>query len=225
VTIPPVVVGIDAGAAPPATTAGASSAAAATAVAASVGKYFPNGCATATATGNVVTFHLNNCSGPLGLVASTGTVTATITVVSSAVMVQLAGNNIAANGATINLATSGTLTASASGQKTLQSNTHSNGTGPFGNNIAHTGMYTLVWPTGAGCATLNGTLSGIGSGAFVGTSTTITNYVACLNKCPQSGTTMSTFNGGTVTLAFNGSNTAQCTSSLGTSASIQLNCP
>jgi hypothetical protein len=221
VTIPPPV--IDAGAPPAA--AGASSAAAATAVAASVGKYFPNGCATATATGNVVTFRLNNCSGPLGLQASTGTVTATITVVSSAVQIQLAGNNIAANGATINLATSGTLTASATGQKTLQSNTHSNGTGPDGNNIAHTGMYTLVWPTGAGCATLNGTLSGIGSGSFAGTSTTITNYVACVNKCPQSGTTMSTFNGGTVTLAFNGSNTAQCTSSLGTSASIQLNCP
>jgi hypothetical protein len=217
VAVPP----LDAGAAP----AVASSAAAATTVAASVGRYFPNGCATATATGNVVTFHLNNCSGPLGLLASTGTVTATITIVSSAVQIQLAGNNIAANGATINLATSGTLTATASGQKTLQANTHSNGTGPDGNAIAHSGMYTLVWPTGVGCATLNGTLTGVGSGAFGGTTTTITNYVACTNKCPQSGTTMSSFNGGTVTLAFNGSNTAQCTSSLGTSASIQLNCP
>jgi hypothetical protein len=181
---------------------GASSAAAASAVAASVGHYYPNGCATATASGNVVTFKLNNCTGPLGLVGSSGTVTATL-----------------------NLATSGTLTATASGQKTLQANSQTSGTGPGGNDIMHTGMYTLVWPTGTGCATLNGTLSGIGSGTYAGTSTTITNYVACANKCPQSGMTVSSFNGGNVTLSFNGSTSAQCTSSIGTSASIPLNCP
>ena len=210
---------------PAATGSTTSSAAAASAVAAAAGHYFPNGCAAAAASGNVVTFRLNDCAGPLGLVASTGTVTATITLVSNAVQIQLAGNNISANGAVVNLATSGTLTAAANGQKTLHSNTQSNGTGPDGNGVAHTGMYTLVWPTGAGCATLNGTLSGIGSGAYSGTNTQISNYVACVNKCPQSGTAVSSFNGGSVTLAFNGSNTAQCTSSMGTSASIPLNCP
>jgi hypothetical protein len=86
----------------------ASSAGAASAVASAVGQYFPNGCATATASGNVVAFNLNNCTGPIGLVASTGTVTATLTLVSNAVQIQLAGNNISANGATVNLATSGT---------------------------------------------------------------------------------------------------------------------
>ena len=190
-----------------------------------MGHYFPNGCATATASGNVVTFKLNNCTGPLGLVGSTGTVTATLNVVSNSVQIQLAGNGISANGATLNLATSGTLTATASGQKTLQANSQTSGTGPGGNNIMHTGMYTLVWPTGTGCATLNGTLSGIGSGTYAGTSTAITNYVACANKCPQSGMTVSSFNGGNVTLSFNGSTNAQCTSSLGTSASVPLNCP
>jgi hypothetical protein len=204
---------------------GASSAAAASAVAASVGHYYPNGCATATASGNVVTFKLNNCTGPLGLVGSSGTVTATLNIVSNSVQIQLAGNGISANGATLNLATSGTLTATASGQKTLQANSQTSGTGPGGNDIMHTGMYTLVWPTGTGCATLNGTLSGIGSGTYAGTSTTITNYVACANKCPQSGMTVSSFNGGNVTLSFNGSTSAQCTSSIGTSASIPLNCP
>ena len=83
---------------------------AASAVASSVANYFPNGCATASASGNVVTFALNNCTGPFGLVAATGTVAATLTVANNAVQIQLAGNKIAANGATINLATSGTLT-------------------------------------------------------------------------------------------------------------------
>ena len=203
----------------------ASSAAAASAVAASVGHYFPNGCTTATASGNVVTFTLNNCTGPLGLVGSTGTVTATLNIVGNSVQIQLAGNGISANGATLNLATSGTLTATASGQKTLKANSQTGGNGPGGNTIMHTGMYTLVWPTGTGCATLNGTLSGVGSGTYAGTMTQITNYVACANKCPQSGMTVSSFNGGNVTLSFNGSTNAQCTSSIGTSASIALNCP
>ena len=193
-TVPVPVAPVDAGVLAPLVEAGvatASSAAAASAVAASVGHYFPNGCATASASGNVVTFKLNDCTGPLGLVGSTGTVTATLNVVGNSVQVQLAGNNISANGATVNLSTSGTLTATASGQKTLQASSQTGGTGPDGNNIMHSGMYTLVWPTGTGCATINGTLTG--SGTSAGTTTQITNYVACTNKCPQSGMTVSSF--------------------------------
>jgi hypothetical protein len=200
-----------------------SSAAAASAVAAAVGNYFQNGCATASATGNVVTFVLNNCTGPLGLVASTGTVTATLTLQTNAVGVQLAGSNIAANGATINLSSSGTLTSS-NGQKTLTANSQTTGTGPYGNSVAHMGMYTIVWPTGTGCATINGTLSGSGTAGNV-TSTQITNYLACTNECPQSGSAVSSFNdGGTVTLTFDGGTSAQCTASNGTSAPLAIQC-
>lgn len=205
--------------------AAGASAAVANVVAGAVGNYFsPSGCATATANGNVVTFHLNNCTGPLDLASNTGTFTATFNVVDSMIQVQLAGNNIATNGATINLSTSGTLTF-ANGQRTLQATSNSSGTGPFGNSVAHSGTFTVVWPTGAGCATINGTMSGVSSGNVGSTMTQITNFVSCANKCPQSGTTTSSFNGGTATLAFNGSNNAQCTASNGTSASIPLRCP
>jgi hypothetical protein len=199
------------------------SVAAASAVAAAVGNNFPNSCATASASGNVVTFHLTNCSGPLGLLASSGTITATLNVVGNAIQVQLAGSNITANGATINLSSSGTLTA-ANGQKTLQASSHSSGTGPYGNAVSHAGTYTVVWPTGDGCATINAALSGVGTGSFSGTTTQVTNYVVCTGKCPQSGTAISSFNGGTVTLTFNGSSNAQCNASDGTSASVALHC-
>jgi hypothetical protein len=199
------------------------SAAAASAAAAAVATYFPN-CANATAAGNVTTYTLNNCTGPLGLVGASGTVTATFNVVGSSVQIQLAGNGVHANGGILNLMSSGTLTAGANGQKTLQANTTTSGTGPDGNNVMRSGMYTLVWPTGAGCATINGTLNGVGSAGFVG-STQITNYVACAGKCPQSGSTTHAFAGGTVTLQFNGSNSAACTASNGTSASVPLTCP
>jgi hypothetical protein len=199
--------------------------AAASAVAAAVGRYFPGGCATATASGNVVTFMLHNCSGPLGLVGSTGTITATLTPVNRTIQIQLAGNNISANGATLNLATSATLAVGANGQKLLQASSQSTGTGPGGNSLTHMGTYSLVWPTGAGCATINGTMSGFGTGQYGGTTSQITNLVVCTNKCPQSGTAKSSFNGGTTTLTFNGSMSAQCSASNGTSGSVPLNCP
>lgn len=198
--------------------------AAATAVAAAVGRYFLNGCATATANGNIVTFKLNNCTGPLGMVVSSGTFIATFSVVGNTIQTQLTGSNLRANGATVNLSTSGMFSVS-NDQKTLQANSQSTGTGAYGNSITHMGMYSLVWPTGTGCATINGSFSGVGSGSFSGTTTQITNYVACMNQCPQSGMTLSSFNGGSVTLTFNGSSNAQCSASNGASAAIPLNCP
>jgi hypothetical protein len=202
----------------------AASNAAASAVAAAAGNYFPNACATVTASGNVVTFTMDLCSGPLGLVASSGILTATLNVAGNTVQVQLAGNNIIANGGTVNVSTSGTFTV-INGQKTLHATSQSTGTGLNGNSVTHMGSYTLVWPTGTGCATLNGSFSGIGSGTYSGTSTQITSFVTCTNQCPQSGTTFSTFNGGSVTFTFNGTNNAQCTASNGANASVSLVCP
>ena len=199
---------------------------AASAIAAAVSTYYPNGCATATANANVVTFVLNNCSGPLGLVNSSGTITATLSATGNGqIQIQLAGNRVTANGATINLATTGVVTIGTNSQKTLTVSSMSSGTGAYGNSAVHMGMYTLVWPTGTNCGTINGTLSGVGTGGYSGTTTQINNYVACAGACPKSGSATSMFNGGTVMLTFNGSNTAACTASNGTSASIALHCP
>jgi hypothetical protein len=201
----------------------AASNAAASAVAAAVGKYFPNGCASASASGNVVTFKLDACNGPLDLARVTGTVTAVLEVRGNTVAVELAGNKISANGATIFLTTSATLTGS-NGQRTLVVNSQTTGTGPNGSNAAHTGMYMVAWATGSGCATIDGTLGGGGSGGNV-TSTQITSFVSCAGKCPQSGSAVSSVSGdGTVAIAFDGSSSARCTASNGTSAVIPLQC-
>jgi hypothetical protein len=204
--------------------AAAESNAAASAVAAAVAKYFPNGCASASASGNVVTFKLDACTGPLDLARATGTVTAVLDVRGNTVAVELAGNKISANGATIYLTTSGTLTAGSNGQRTLVVNSQTTGTGPNGSNAARTGMYMVAWATGSGCASIDGTLDGGGSGGNV-TSTQITSFVSCAGKCPQSGSAVSSVNGdGTVSIAFDGSSSARCTASNGTSAVIPLQC-
>jgi hypothetical protein len=213
---------------------------AATAVAQAAGTNFPNGCATATANQNAVTFNLNNCSGPLGITNLTGTVTATLNATGNGqLLTQLTGTNVTTNGATLDLNTSGVATVDANGQKTLNATSMSTGTGPNGNSIAHAGSYTVVWPTSPGCATINaafvgGLASALEAGALDAsslaeasgvTTTTVTDYVACNNMCPQSGTSTTNLDGQAVTLTFNGSTTAECTSTTGQSAGLSIKCP
>ena len=210
---------------------------AATAVAQAASANFPNGCATATANQNVVTFNLNSCSGPLGIANLTGIVTATINAIGNGqVQTILTGTNLTSTGVTtLNLNTSATTTVSANGQKTLTATSMSTGRGPAGNSIAHGGTYTVAWPTSPNCATINATFVGTDADASTldaavaaeagVTTTTITNYVTCTGMCAQSGTSTTALDGQSVTLTFNGSNTAQCSASNGQAASISIRCP
>jgi hypothetical protein len=198
---------------------------AASAAAAAVGNYYSSRCATATANQNVVTYVLDNCSGALDARSTSGTITATFTTSGSgSLSIQLTGGNINADGANLNLQTSATVTQSAVGQKTLQATSQTSGTGPDGNAVNHTGTYALTWSTGTGCATLNASLAGVSTTADANTSTTIQSYVICDGKCP-SGSVTSSYSGGQVTLNYNGSSTANCTSSIGTSSAVPLVCP
>lgn len=136
-------------------------ASAATASAGAVNQEFsPSGCATAAANANVATFTLNNCTGPTGLKGASGTFTATFTPSAQGLEIQLAGADIMANGANIEVASVGFLTvASDMVTKTFQANTTSGGTGPFGNSVARVGSYTLGWQSGMSCGTINGSFA------------------------------------------------------------------
>ena len=194
-------------------------------VAAAAGN-FADGCATITDVGNVVTFELDDCSGPLGLAHATGTVTANlIDKGGGATLVQLSGDGIQANGGTYTLNTSGMLTIAPDGGRMLQATSMSNGTGPDGTSVDHSGIFTLAWSSGASCGTINASFSGVGTGSFGGANAIIVNYVACTGACPASGTAISDFDGGSVTLAFNGNNYALCSATDGTSAGLPLQCP
>jgi hypothetical protein len=212
--------------APP--TAAATSILATNAVVAAAGNNFPNHCASASANQNVVTFDLANCSGPLGITSLSGVVVETLTVTGNGqIQAQLTGNNLAAKGATFDLNTSGSVTVAGNGQKTLTATSMSTGTGPGGNSIARSGTYTVLWPTGTGCATINAGFSGSSSLDAGSMSTTISNYVACTGECAQSGTSATTASGQsvTLTLTYNGSTSALCNASNGQIASVALTCP
>jgi hypothetical protein len=200
---------------------------AANAVAMAAGNNFPNACARATANQNIVTFTLTNCSGPFDITNLSGIVVVTLTATGNGtIQAQLTSTGLMANGATMNLNTSGMATVSGSGQKTLVATSMTNGTGPDGNSLVHGGSYTVVWPTGTNCATINANLTGTNpTVATNGASTIIVNYVTCKGMCAQSGSSTTTANGQSVTLTFNGTSTAVCSASNGQTAGVPLRCP
>ena len=56
--------------------------------------FSPSGCVNATASGNVVTYVLNACAGPLGIVGASGTFTSTLTPGPQGLQVQLAARSL-----------------------------------------------------------------------------------------------------------------------------------
>ncbi len=195
-------------------------------VASAVASTFPGGCATARSMQNVVTLQLDDCSGPLGLVHATGTVTAKIFSLGSGdIGIDLSGDNVAADGGNFTLNTSASLTAASDGRKALRATSMSNGTGPSGNSVDHAGTFTLLWAPSSPCATLDATFAGIATGGYGGASMTIDRYVACTGACPQSGTAVAAFDGGNLTLTYDGAPYAFCSASGGRSAALTIPCP
>jgi hypothetical protein len=196
---------------------------AASAVASAANQAFsPSGCVTASASNNVATFNLNNCIGPEGLAAATGTFTATFTPSPQGLQIQVAGNNVAVDSGKINVATQGNLTlGSDMVTKTFQANTTSSGTGPYGNSLARSGSYTATWQTGSTCATIASSFTESGSAS----TTKMSSYVRCRGQCPQSGTTTRTFTNGSVTITYNGSSNPPWTASDGETGTVNVHCP
>jgi hypothetical protein len=191
---------------------------------------FSPGCVTAAASGPTVTYQLDDCAGPLGLVHATGVVAAKIVDEGSdpggEFLLQLSGDGVAGNGANLTLNTSGFFTQASSGERTLQAISMSSGTGPSGTSVVHSGTFTMQWSSGAVCATINASFSGVGaSGPYGGAGEVLTGYVACRNSCPRAGLATSVFAQGSINLGYDGSGFAFCTASTGTSAALELECP
>lgn len=183
----------------------------------------PSTCVTATQNQNVVSYALNNCTGPYGLVHVTGTVVATYSADSSGIHAALVTNNLMVNGATMTLNSSADYSV-VGPQKSLTVHTSGSGTGGFGNTITRTGSFTLTWNDASQCGTIDGAWStGLDNNTW---STSISNYAQCKDRCPTSGTLAHT--GGlshvTWTVTFDGSAQAKWASSRGTSGKFGLLC-
>lgn len=183
----------------------------------------PASCVTATAAANVVTYVLNDCTGPWGLVHTTGTVVVTYQIQPGQVTASAVATGLSVNGATLNLNSQGVYTINGT-TKALAVTTSGDGTGALGNHITRNGSYTVTWDSASLCATLDGSWSTEIAGATW--STSVTGFEQCKGLCPEKGTIAHT--GGiskvTITVTFDGSAAAKWSTSRGASGTLNLLC-
>jgi hypothetical protein len=185
--------------------------------------YFtPAGCATETYSGATVTYRLNNCTGPYGLLRATGTLTATYALRPGGFRVTLASTGFKVNSASVDVDAVGDYTVSGA-TRTLTVTGKSSGTGSRGFTVTRDGNYTVT--ADATCVTLNGTwMTTIGARGWT---TTVAGFKQCTGMCPAAGASlvvMGRVNRLTTTVTTNGSDTAAWSTSNGKSGTINLVC-
>jgi hypothetical protein len=91
--------------------------------------------------------------------------------------------------------------------------------GPLGRSIEHDGEYTVTW--NASCVAVRGAWSTeIGEASR----STTADLTRCLDQCPTGTLTRNTFVGRTITLSFDGTESATWTTSRGRTGTVQLAC-
>ena len=195
-------------------------------IAANVGtRWLSAGCATATASGPDVTVKLNDCTGPRGLLHVTGEIDLVGAVDAHGVLT-VTGHSVdlMVNKATLSFDTTAVY-GSTGTEHTLTVQTTGTGTGPLGNEIDHTGQYTITWDTATQCGSLDGMWSTEFSNAT--TSATRSNAVSvmrCAGGCPTGQIVHTGLAGVTLTVEFNGTNLASWSTSTGKSGTFNLAC-
>lgn len=182
-------------------------------------RYSPSGCVTVTQSTSSVTLAFAGCTGPRGLRQLDGTLAVNITSAADGA-IQLAGTakGFQLGGSTLDIDATATYTTSGS-SASLAVKTHTSGIGSLGRSIDHDGEYTVTWT--ATCVAVHGAWSTeIGE---AGRSTTA-DVMRCLDQCPTGSISRNTFRNRTITLSFDGSDTATWSSSGGRSGTVQLVC-
>jgi len=196
----------------------------ATSAANNAGKHLlPAGCVTATAAGATVTYVLDDCTGPHGLIHVTGTVTVTFDAQAAGVAAHGSATDLHVNGATYSFDSDAMYTM-VDGRKQVAVATQGNGTGPRGHAFTREGNYVFAWD-GAGCHTLDGAWSTTGEGGRKW-STTVAGLARCKGMCPTAGTITHTggLTGVTITITFDGSADAHWVSSRGGAGDVTMLC-
>ncbi|HSN26970.1 MAG TPA: hypothetical protein VLT45_11805 [Kofleriaceae bacterium] len=188
-------------------------------------RFTPAGCATATASGSNVTLTLNDCTGPRGLVHVTGELDLTASVsLTGAISVHGAATNLMVNRATLDV-DSDAIYAVNGTTHTLDVQTQGSGVGPLGNDVEHTGQYTITWDTGSQCHSIAGHWSTeLSSGTASATRSNDVNLMRCAGGCPTGTVTHHFLGGASLTITFDGTATAQWSTSGGKSGTVNLSC-
>lgn len=187
------------------------------------GRYLvPSSCVSAQASGATVTYTLNRCSGPYGLLDLTGRVTASFSIQTDAVQASLTSTGLRINNATVEFQTTA-LYSTSGGTRRLSLNSTSTGAGARGSQFRRVGEYTASWD--GSCLDLDGVWS---TSAFARTwSTTVADFRHCTGRCPEPGGTVTLSGdilGAPYTLTYDGDATARWSNANGRSGVIPVAC-
>lgn len=189
-------------------------------------RWTPSGCATATASGSNVTITLADCTGPRGLLHVTGELDLAVSVsLSGSISVHATATALMVNRATLDIDSTGTYAVNGT-THTLQVQTTGSGTGPLGNDVEHSGSYTITWDTASECRSLAGSWSTsiTGSAGNTATRSNDVNVMRCGTGCPTGTITHHFLGGASLMITFDGTAVAQWSTSTGKSGTVNLSC-
>jgi hypothetical protein len=179
------------------------------------GFYFlPAGCLVVTQTPakQEVSYAFSGCTGPLGLVSLTGTVTVDWQVSGNQLTLDFSAQGFQINRATIdNWQATAVITANGE-QRSMTWNAQLSGTTGKGRAFNRTNQKSIQWTVGVACLSASGQSSGDILGANL--QTTISSWQRCADACPQAGSAIQVKNldnGDTIDIAYQGGDQADLT--------------
>jgi hypothetical protein len=177
------------------------------------GYYFmPAGCITITenSAAQSVTYAFNGCTGPLGLVALNGTVTATWQLAQDQLTVDFSAQNFQINRATIDSWQATAVVVASGNSRTMTWNATLSGTTGRGRKFERTNQKSISWTVGVACVSATGQSNGTILGVDLQTS--VISWQRCADACPQAGSQIDVKdlgNGDSIDITYNGGDTAE----------------
>ena len=157
-----------------------------------------------------LTYTFKKCAGPNGLYRITGTIVAHYTSAPGKLTLDITGDNITLNKATVDYHATAIVTAASSVDRAMDWNATMSGTTARGRELTRTVSKHITWKLGERCFTLTGTSEGDVSKRNL--KTEVTGFTRCQGACPESGgkiTVTNTDKNKTLEIDFDG--TAQAT--------------
>lgn len=172
-----------------------------------------------------VTYTFDGCTGPYGLVGVTGAVVAKYDVVSpTQIRLDLSSTGLKVGRATLDWTAKADITSTGT-SRTMVWDAAIGGTTGRGRPFTRTNKKTITWDAGAACITVSGTSEGDVSGRRLRTD--VTSVSLCRGACPGAGGSVKTTNvatGKSVTITYDGDETATYTGPSGGTAQVRLLC-
>ena len=155
---------------------------------------FTSGCASADRVANVVTYTFTSCTGPFGLVQTSGKLIATFTVkAAGGAEIDITSDALTLNGVPATQTGHATITFTSDTAKQTVWTGSFEGRTPRGRPVHHEAAYTIGYDPATSCVSLDGSATSTVDLALPklehGVTTTITGYVRCGKRtvCPQAG--------------------------------------